>query len=281
MTVRSFAAACGLSLALAVWAEEQETPEVDTAVGPASQEVTEPTTEAVPPEPESQPVSAPTERVVEPAAEVDVTRILTHLDELEGALQSLRQEVEALRGNTEVAASDELSAESAKDTAELSLPPEEPMTLGEEMLEGVLQETESGAIPSQQVYDPATWMFKRGKTAFRDFDFYNAARIFERFLEQYPNHAQANNARYWLGEIAYEQGDFSTAVDYLQQVVAAGDSPHHLVAYLKIGYARFELGEYEQAKLILREVQEQAPGSNLARLAQLRLERLERHTGDE
>ena len=315
MTARWLAYVCGFGIVLGAWAEEQA-PELDFSIEPTPEESIELELSEESPEPES-PAQAPemvfpeemglsgevgppepeglreTEPTEEPTiAEVNVSRILMHITELEAGLKALREEVAGLQAGA--APLMEQPAKPIEETVGLPMSVEEEADLSLALREGVLDESldesQDGPEPvqpvasQQPVYDPATWMFKRGKTAFRDFDFYNSAQIFERFLEQYPNHEEAGNARYWLGEIAYEQGDFSTAVEYLQQVVDSGSSPHHLVAYLKIGYSQFELGEYDQAKEILSEVQEQAPGSNLARLAQLRLERLdrlERQTDDE
>ena len=77
------------------------------------------------------------------------------------------------------------------------------------------------------------------------------------------------------------EGRFQEAIAAFAEVIADEANPRREVARLKTGYAWFELGDFERAEAILTEVRDQNPGSDLARLAQLRLDRLQRQAGGE
>jgi len=287
--VRRNVLACGIALSLSVCVfaqeEEGEQPFLEAERQPLLEEMEEygePASSLLQNE-STEPIPVAETSVMAP----DFTGIHERLDALEAALQALRQEV--LLAQSQV----------MKQQSDLSDPmesqsggfPETPSIDELETVTDIDAEEDSAAeavglsAPEAEkvstIYDPAKQLFKQGKTAFRDLDFYLAARHFSEFLEKYPTHDRAMDARYWLGEVAYEQGDFQAAVKSLEQVASAPDSPHQRVAQFKMGYALFELKDFEKARTTLLEVQQASPGSNLARLAQLRLERLERLIGDE
>ena len=134
-----------------------------------------------------------------------------------------------------------------------------------------------GGGPAVAAYrDPAQELFEQARAAFDAADFYGAAGLFEEFLQRHPGHALAAYARYWLGEARYMQGRYRDAIGEFEALLQEPAGPWHPVARLKVGYAWFELGDYARAREVLTALRDEEPGGNLARLAQLRLERLER-----
>ena len=129
--------------------------------------------------------------------------------------------------------------------------------------------------------DPPAAMMRQGREAFADNEFYAAEKKFREFLDRYPRHADALSVRYWLGETLYERGAYQEAIEEFREVLEGSSGPRRIVARLKTGYAWYELGEYEKASTALAQVQNEDPNGSLGRLAQLRLERLERKTGTE
>ena len=237
---------------------------------------------------------------------VEITRMLEELTRLEAEQQALRQEVEDLRARQDELPAPGSPALESEDFPELQddeLIAENPDALAEKEEETpalVLDQEESESLPesdsaqdevsvasdekpvfSPKLYQPAAKLYERGREAFRNLNFYTAAKIFREFLNKYPAHEDAGEARYWLGEALYVEGRFQDAIGAFAEVIADDTNPRREVARLKTGYAWFELGDFERAAALLTEVRDQNPGSDLARLAQLRLDRLQRRTGEE
>ena len=261
--------------------------------------------------PESESVIDPTalfEAEQEDSASEDppeVQRIVEELARLEAEQQALREEVEALLARQDepqvqemehsVAESDlaiegeedsTLSIELAEQDTDVPMDPmdTEAMATSEPALDP--EESEMSAATEEKVFSPqitqpAARLYGQGREAFRNLNFYDAAKAFREFLIKYPAHEDAGEARYWLGETLYVEGRFQEAIAAFAEVIADEANPRREVARLKIGYAWFELGDFEKAEAILTEVRDQNPGSDLARLAQLRLDRLQRRAGGE
>ena len=99
-----------------------------------------------------------------------------------------------------------------------------------------------------------------------------SARLFQQFLEQYPQGVYAPNALYWLGESYYATRNFPMAATQFSELVAR--YPTHDKAaggLLKLGLAQFGLGDAALAAQTLQQVGERFPGSDAARTAQDRL----------
>lgn len=90
---------------------------------------------------------------------------------------------------------------------------------------------------------------------------YKAAQVeFERFLNDYPDHALAGNARYWLGETHYVRGEFDQAARIFAegyqkdpQGSKAGDN------LLKLGLSLDATGKREDACVALRQLKTENP----------------------
>ena len=114
----------------------------------------------------------------------------------------------------------------------------------------------------------------------KDLDYADAAQQFTEFLQQYPRSDYADNAQYWLGESYYVTRNYDIALDAFQSLVTDyPDSPKVADGLLKIGYTHYELKQWNQARAALEQVQQQYPGTTLARLAgsRLRSMKLEGH----
>ncbi len=100
-----------------------------------------------------------------------------------------------------------------------------------------------------------------------------SARLFQGFLEQYPNGVYAPNALYWLGESYYATRNFQLAESQFSDLVAR--YPTHDKAaggLLKLGLSQYGRGEATQAERTLEQVATRFPGSDAARTAQDRLQ---------
>jgi tol-pal system protein YbgF len=121
---------------------------------------------------------------------------------------------------------------------------------------------------AQAAYDVA---FK----AIRAGNYVEASREFRSFLQQYPNHALAPNALYWLGESYYATTNYQVAQESFQRLLSQfPQSDKASDALLKVGYSQLELKQLDAAKATLKKVTTKYPGSKAASLAQERLQRL-------
>jgi len=123
--------------------------------------------------------------------------------------------------------------------------------------------------PQQQEYDAAFDLMKQGL-------YDRAVKAFRAFLAKYPDSGLADNAQYWIAEGNYVLRNYKLALEEFTKVVNAPQSPKAPDALLKIGYVHYELGAYDKARKTLGEVQERYPGTSVAKLAAVRLDKMKK-----
>lgn len=114
-------------------------------------------------------------------------------------------------------------------------------------------------------YDAAFSALKSG-------DYVESSRLFQAFVETYPQGAYAPNALYWLGESYYVTQNYELAQIQFQSLLDR--YPTHDKApgaMLKVGLSQFGLKQVEAAERTLAEVSAKYPGSDAARTASDRL----------
>jgi tol-pal system protein YbgF len=95
---------------------------------------------------------------------------------------------------------------------------------------------------------------------------------FSDYIKNFPANDLASNAQFYLGEIAYAQNDFKSAVAAYDTVLTKYPKSFKLAAsLLKKGMAEIELGLKASATRDFREVIRRFPGSDEARRAQAKL----------
>ena len=98
---------------------------------------------------------------------------------------------------------------------------------------------------------------------------------FQAFMKDYPASSLLDNAQYWIGEAHYVTRDYEHAAQAFRAVgerwPASRKAPD---ALLKLGYTQFEQKHLNEARATLAQVSERFPGTDAARLAQERLQRL-------
>jgi tol-pal system protein YbgF len=122
----------------------------------------------------------------------------------------------------------------------------------------------------RKAYDQALELLKEGR-------YTDAAAAFQDFLKQYPDSSYADNAQYWLGEVYYVTRQFQPALAEFNKVITAySGSAKAADAKLKMGYIQYELKDWAKARELLNDVVKTYPGSTSARLAQERLDRMQK-----
>jgi tol-pal system protein YbgF len=95
------------------------------------------------------------------------------------------------------------------------------------------------------------------------------------FPEQYPQSNYLPNAYYWQGEANYVLRHFDMAVTAFQTVIDRFPASTKVAdATLKLGFSQYELGTIDTATTTLNKVVEQYPNTSAARLAKVRLDRI-------
>lgn len=139
-------------------------------------------------------------------------------------------------------------------------------------------DTQARAVAASPEAEKA--LYDRAFQSLKDLKYADAAEQFQIFLGQYPSSDYADNAQYWLGESYYVTRNYDIALEAFQGLLNYyPDSPKIADGLLKIGYTHYELKQWDQARAALTQVQEQYPGTTLARLAgsRLRSMKLEGH----
>jgi tol-pal system protein YbgF len=99
-----------------------------------------------------------------------------------------------------------------------------------------------------------------------------ARQEFSDYIQNFPSNDLAGNAEFYLGEIAYAQNDYKTAITSYDTVLANYPKSFKLAAsLLKKASAEIELGMKASGIRDLREVERRFPGSDESRRAQAKL----------
>ncbi len=99
-----------------------------------------------------------------------------------------------------------------------------------------------------------------------------ARQEFSDYIKNFPSNDLAGNAQFYLGEIAYAQNDYKSAISSYETVLANYPKSFKLAAsLLKKASAELELGMKASGIRDLREVERRFPGSDEARRAQAKL----------
>ncbi|MEO7774975.1 MAG: tol-pal system protein YbgF [Steroidobacteraceae bacterium] len=106
-------------------------------------------------------------------------------------------------------------------------------------------------------------------------DFTGAIAEFTRTAAAYPQGSLADNTQYWLGEAYYVTRDYDNANAAFQRVLTRWpDSRKAPDALLKMGLTQLEQKRPGAARSTLRQVTERYPGSDAARIAGERLQKI-------
>lgn len=187
------------------------------------------------------------------------------LAQLRGELETLQQELGALRKQQ-----GDVVADFERRIAALESRPLAPATT---TVETVAADPASMAPATPP--ETAEQLYLRGFEALRSARYPEAIASMSEFVERFPTHALASNARYWLGQAYYLTRDYPRAIAAFAAV--GTDSPDPAKppdALLKKGLSEWELQRTEESRATLQEVVRRYPSSDAARLAREQLARM-------
>lgn len=230
-----------------------------------------------------------------------LTTLLGRVDQLEREIQQLRGENEELNHRIEemresqrdqyIDLDERLSEQSEAIENAQSAPPQDvrhddSAEQAARDAEAELDEVEDNQSESENGGSPAA--VENGEAAYqsalktlRSGQYDQAIEELSAFPEAYPGSEYLPNVYYWRGEASYVVRDFDQAIEAFNTVLDDYPNSNKVPdALLKRGFSEYERDEIDAAKRTLQSVIDEHPDSSAARLAKVRLDRIEEETQD-
>lgn len=217
--------------------------------------------------------------------------LLSRVDQLQSEIQRLNGDNEALRHELEQMQDrqrklyldlDQRLLEQASTPVQpvQTLEPDAVMPTEPEVVTPVPVETSEQ--PTESIPPVAPVAVENGEAAYqaalqtlRSGQYQEAVTALSAFPQQYPQSMYLPNAYYWQGEANYVLRQFEPAISSFQKVINEFPASTKVAdATLKLGFSQYELGQVDQAKSTLSSVISEYPNTSAARLAKVRLERI-------
>jgi len=212
--------------------------------------------------------------------------------DLHALMNDLREDVQALRGQLEESGYD------AQQRAESSARRQEQWKTVEKQLRSSLDrvirlEAYLGMEPSEKLLPseaaatepsagkPSTeqtpeGLYAAAKQRFDRGEYEDARQLFQALLEQHPKSDNTDNAQFWIGEVYYHEKWYEKAILEYQKVIENYPKGNKVrSALLKQGLAFSNLGDGDNARLILKELVRKYPNSKEANIAEKKLKTLQ------
>jgi tol-pal system protein YbgF len=117
----------------------------------------------------------------------------------------------------------------------------------------------------QKLYDGA-------KKAFDDGNLKDARNGFAQLINDYPKSPHADNSQFWIGETYYQEKWYEKAILEYQKVIENYPTGNKVpAALLKQGLSFINIGEPNNARLVLKELTAKYPSTNEATIAKRKL----------
>jgi len=211
------------------------------------------------------------ERVVDSDSLVD---ILTRLDQIQGELALLRNDVETLQYESQQNSQRQrdlyLDIDTRLQAVEASTAEATAATAA--IVSGAALSAGQLPVPggtAEENYQAAFELLKQGR--------YDEAILgFQQFMAAYPQNELRGNAQYWMGETYYVTQRYEEALEAFQVVLNDFPSSRKIPdALLKIGFSFYEVKNYSQARKALNAALNNYPESTAAKLAAERLAQMD------
>ena len=195
--------------------------------------------------------------------------------ELASQIETLRGEIQRMRGQLEVIGHATDTAEARQKQLYLDIDTrlrkleqvrEQPAAASPGAAPGAAQAGEAEPTPGEaKAYQAALDQFKLGNYSL-------AVAAMQGFLVTYPGSSLAANAQYWIGMAYSGQRDYKSAIAAQRKLLAAWpDSPKAPDAMLSIASAQETMGDRGSARKTLEELIKKYPASSSATSAKQRL----------
>jgi tol-pal system protein YbgF len=223
-----------------------------------------------------------------------VDQLQSDIQRLNGDNESLRHEIEQMQDRQRQLYLDldqrleeqKLVGSNSAPTTEISAPDLTDATPSDEQTqtsttestgsEQTTESVESTNVPNAPVaVENGEAAYQTALQTLRSGNYEEAVKALTAFPQQYPQSSYLPNAYYWQGEANYVLRQFDEAIKNFQTVITSYPSSSKVAdATLKLGFSQYEKGAVEQAKATLNSVMTEFPNTSAARLAKVRLERM-------
>jgi tol-pal system protein YbgF len=239
---------------------------------------------------EAEPLQQRVERLERIIQGQGLMNLISRVDQLQGEVKRLNGENETLRHELEQMQKrqremyidlDERLTKQAQ-----SAPPVQVQTPVDSQTELTTPATNESPVTSEPTNitstDSAPAAVENGEAAYqsalqllRSGQYDEAIAALQAFPEQYPGSVYLPNAYYWQGEAKYVLREFADAAALFQIVIDQFPTSNKVAdALLKRGFSEHEMGETQRATATLNQVIQLYPDSSAAKLAQVRLDRI-------
>ncbi len=137
-----------------------------------------------------------------------------------------------------------------------------------------------GTIPPEKVVKSSSAdvvLYEQAKKALDEDKLKMARDLFNRLIEKYPGSDKVDNAQFWIGESYYRSKWYQKAILEYQKVIENFPKGNKIAgAYLKQGLAFAELGEAENARIVLKDLLKKFPKSGEALIAKKKIDKLKK-----
>lgn len=127
----------------------------------------------------------------------------------------------------------------------------------------------SPAAPSKspkELYDEAYALYRENKYA-------DAQTKFREYAERYPDTPLTDNAIFWIGEAFYDQAQYEQAIIQYDKVIQKyPDGDKVASSLLKQAFSFAAMGDVVSARILLKKVMAEHPGSEQASIAKKKLD---------
>jgi tol-pal system protein YbgF len=133
----------------------------------------------------------------------------------------------------------------------------------------------AGADAMAPVAGDEQGQYNRAFDQLKSGDYAGAITAFRALAAAHPQGQLADNTQYWLGEAYYVTRDYANATGAFERVLAGWPNSRKAPdALLKLGYTQIEQKRVDAARATLQQVVTRYPGTDAARLAAERLQKL-------
>ncbi|MDQ3288883.1 MAG: tol-pal system protein YbgF [Pseudomonadota bacterium] len=179
----------------------------------------------------------------------------------------LDSRLQRIEGGAPVAVPPQASLEPPSATAPADVPVPQPQVAAPDIAPSIHGDAGTLALGAseRESYDTAF-------AALRGGDYMESARLFQAFLDQYPDGSYAPNALYWLGESYYVNQNFELAQRQFEALMRRYPTHDKAAgALLKVGLSQLGQQQIDAAERTLEEVTRRFSGTDAARVASDRL----------
>jgi len=129
--------------------------------------------------------------------------------------------------------------------------------------------------PPQEKREQKKDLYQDGLDLFRQGKYQEAKKLFRTFIKENAASPMAANAHFWIGDCEYKLSRFEEAILEYQKVISRYPKSNKVPdALLKQGFAFARLGDKESAKIVLKKLVKQYPGTPQAKAPKKQLKRL-------